>query len=95
MFAVRLFYAAGAVTFAQPLTNQRVMLINVQTGKCLTIAGGVSTDNNVTALQFDHVTAIRPCSWSLNATGAVYRISNVQTRKCGRRSPEGAAPTTM
>jgi cytolethal distending toxin subunit A len=26
---------------------------NVQTGKCLTIAGGVSTDNNVTALQFD------------------------------------------
>jgi hypothetical protein len=29
------------------------MLVNVQTGKCLTIAGGVSTDNNVTALQFD------------------------------------------
>ena len=26
---------------------------NVQTGKCLTIAGGVSTENNVTALQFD------------------------------------------
>jgi hypothetical protein len=25
----------------------------VQTGKCLTIAGGVSTDNNVPALQFD------------------------------------------
>ena len=32
-------------------TNQ-VMLINVQTGKSLTIAGGVSTENNVTALQF-------------------------------------------
>jgi cytolethal distending toxin subunit A len=26
---------------------------NVQTGKCLTIAGGRSTDNNVEALQFD------------------------------------------
>ena len=26
---------------------------NVQTNKCLTIAGGVSTDNNVTALQFN------------------------------------------
>jgi cytolethal distending toxin subunit A len=26
---------------------------NVQTGKCLTIAGGVSTENNVTALQFE------------------------------------------
>jgi hypothetical protein len=24
----------------------------VQTGKCLTIAGGVSTDNNVKAVQF-------------------------------------------
>ena len=33
-------------------TNQ-VMLINVQTGKCLTIAGGVSTENNVEALQFN------------------------------------------
>ena len=28
-------------------------LRNVQTNKCLTIAGGVSTDNNVTALQFN------------------------------------------
>ena len=26
---------------------------NVQTNKCLTIAGGVSTANNVTALQFN------------------------------------------
>jgi hypothetical protein len=43
----------GAVTYAQPITNQSVMLINAQTGKCLTIAGGRSTDNNVPALQFD------------------------------------------
>jgi cytolethal distending toxin subunit A len=53
VFIFGLFYAAGGVTYAQSITNQRVMLINAQTGKCLTIAGGRSTDNNVTALQFD------------------------------------------
>jgi hypothetical protein len=53
VFALGLFYAAGAVTYAAaPIANE-VMLVNTQTGKCLTIAGGVSTDNNVTALQFD------------------------------------------
>lgn len=30
-----------------------VMLVNAKTGKCLTIAGGESTDNNVRALQFN------------------------------------------
>jgi hypothetical protein len=29
------------------------MLNNTTTGKCLTMAGGVSTDNKVPALQFD------------------------------------------
>jgi len=28
------------------------MLVNLQTAKCLTIAGGVSSENNVEALQF-------------------------------------------
>jgi len=37
---------------AQQVANE-VMLINAKTGKCLTIAGGVSTANNVTSLQFD------------------------------------------
>ena len=32
--------------------NER-KLVNLQTGKCLTIAGGRSTENNVNALQFD------------------------------------------
>ena len=27
--------------------GEELMLVNVRTGKCLTIAGGVSTDNNV------------------------------------------------
>jgi cytolethal distending toxin subunit A len=75
-------YAACAVTYGQPVTNQRVMLINAQTGKCLTIAGGRSTDNNVTALQFD-CDGDPSRSWSINATGGgVYQISNVQTGKC-------------
>lgn len=50
-----------AVTFTgvlpQPARADQVanelMLVNAKTGKCLTIAGGVSTDNNVTALQFN------------------------------------------
>jgi hypothetical protein len=59
------------------------MLINVQTGKCVTIAGGVSTDNNVPALQFDcdnHPSR----TWRISdVTGTgVYQIRNVQTGKC-------------
>jgi cytolethal distending toxin subunit A len=67
----------------QPITDQRVMLINTQTGKCLTIAGGRSTDNNVTALQFD-CDGDPSRSWIITSTGGggVYQISNVQTRKC-------------
>ena len=37
---------------ADQIANE-LMLVNAKTGKCLTIAGGVSTDNNVTALQFN------------------------------------------
>jgi cytolethal distending toxin subunit A len=29
------------------------MLVNARTGKCITIAGGVSTGNNVESVQFD------------------------------------------
>ena len=61
-------------------TNQ-VMLINVQTGKCLTIAGGVSTENNVTALQFT-CDSHRSRRWRLVDVGGVFQIKNVQTGKC-------------
>ena len=82
VFILGLFFASGAVTYGQPITNQRVMLINAQTGKCLTIAGGRSTDNNVTALQFD-CDGDPSRSWSINAiSGGVYQVSNVQTGKC-------------
>jgi len=81
-FVLGLFYAAGAVTYGQPITNHRVVLINAQTGKCLTIAGGRSTDNNVEALQFN-CDGDPSRSWTITATGGgVYQISNVQTRKC-------------
>jgi len=45
-------FCAGGVTHAAPVANE-VMLVNAKTGKCLTIAGGVSTNNNVMAVQFN------------------------------------------
>jgi predicted secreted protein len=81
-FMLGLFYAASTATHGQPIANRPVMLINAQTGKCLTIAGGRSTNNNVTALQFD-CDGDPSRSWAINATGGgTYQISNVQTGKC-------------
>jgi len=85
VFILALFYAAGAVAYGQrgqPIGNEPVMLINAQTGKCLTIAGGRSTDNNVTALQFD-CDSDPSRTWRISAIGGgAYQISNVQTGKC-------------
>jgi cytolethal distending toxin subunit A len=60
-----------------------LMLVNVKTGKCVTIAGGVSTDNNVEAVQFD-CDSDPSRSWTLKemADGNIYQIKNVQTGKC-------------
>jgi cytolethal distending toxin subunit A len=82
VFILGLFCAAGAVTHAAPVVNE-VMLVNVKTGKCLTIAGGASTENNVPTVQFD-------CDqdpsrrWMLREMGGgnVYQIRNVRTGKC-------------
>ena len=66
------------VSFA---ATKQMMLLNVQTGKCLTIAGGVSTDNNVTAVQFDcdkHPSR----RWWITNIGGAFQIRNVQTGKC-------------
>jgi hypothetical protein len=59
------------------------MLVNAKTGKCLTIAGGVSTSNNVDALQFD-CDSDPSRRWRISdMTGSgVYQIKNVQTNKC-------------
>lgn len=73
---------ASAVTLAGRGSNE-VMLTNVQTGKCLTIAGGVSTANNVEAVQFDCDTDPSR-RWTLSdVTGTgMYQIRNVRTGKC-------------
>ena len=49
--------ALGAVTATPASASMiwaasNVQLVNWQTGKCLTIAGGVSIDNNVPAVQY-------------------------------------------
>jgi cytolethal distending toxin subunit A len=51
-FVFGLFCEAGTVTYAGTVANE-LMLVNAMTGKCLTIAGGMSTNNNVDAVQFD------------------------------------------
>ncbi|THA44563.1 RICIN domain-containing protein [Streptomyces sp. A1136] len=71
---------------ATPNTSARVggdfQIVNVQTGKCATVAGGVSSANNVERVQFDcdrHPSR----RWILtNFDGSSYLIVNVQTRKC-------------
>jgi cytolethal distending toxin subunit A len=75
------FLLAVASPHASLAASTPVMLINVQTGKCLTIAGGVSTENNVTALQFtcDSHPSRR---WRLIKIGSTFQIKNLQTGKC-------------
>jgi cytolethal distending toxin subunit A len=79
--ALGLFYSAG-VTSAGPVPNE-VMLDNTQTGKCLTIAGGVSMDNNIPAVQFN-CDSDPSRRWRLAEMGGngIYQIRNVQTGKC-------------
>ena len=81
VFILGLFRAGSAVTHAAPV-NSPVMLVNAKTGKCLTIAGGESTANNVDTVQFD-CDSHPSRSWMLNEmSGGVYQIRNVRTGKC-------------
>ena len=62
------------------------MLVNARTNKCLTIAGGVSTENNIDAVQFN-CDSDPSRRWRLNKTedvsgSGIYQIRNVQTNKC-------------
>jgi cytolethal distending toxin subunit A len=82
VFILALFGAGSNVTHAAPVNNQ-VMLVNAKTGKCLAIAGGESTANNVDTVQFDcdnHPSR----AWMLHEVGGgnIYQISNVHTGKC-------------
>ena len=74
---------AFTAALAQPARADEMMLVNAKTGKCLTIAGGVSTANNVEAVQFD-CDSDPSRRWTLKATagGDIFQIRNVQTGKC-------------
>jgi cytolethal distending toxin subunit A len=89
--ATVLLFAFGAVGVAAapasasgeiPRQNTAVMLINRQTAKCATVAGGVSTDNNVPLVQYN-CDAHASRRWVF-VTVDYYHwwIKNVQTGKC-------------
>jgi cytolethal distending toxin subunit A len=81
IFALGLYYATSTATYATPVSNE-VMLVNAKTGKCATIAGGVSTDNNVESVQFD-CDSHPSRRWTLNErSSGIYQVRNVQTGKC-------------
>ncbi|MEU3912473.1 RICIN domain-containing protein [Streptomyces sp. NPDC029721] len=57
-------------------------IVNLQTDKCATVAGGTSTDNNVPLVQFD-CDGDRSRSWRItNWNGESYQIVNRKTAKC-------------
>ncbi|MFE5484276.1 RICIN domain-containing protein [Streptomyces sp. NPDC056527] len=57
-------------------------IINGQTGKCATVAGGRSTDNNLQLVQFDCDTDPSRRWRITNWNGSSHQIVNVQTGKC-------------
>ena len=64
------------------IAGRQVMLVNAKTSKCLTISGGVSTENNVPALQFE-CDEDPSRTWRLSeVNSSIYEIRNVQTGKC-------------
>jgi hypothetical protein len=76
---VKLVYDPGVLA---PLGGKEVMLVNVKTGKCLTIAGGTLPDNNIVAVQFD-CDGDPSRRWTLRETrSGIYQIRNVKTGKC-------------
>ncbi|MBT2452765.1 RICIN domain-containing protein [Streptomyces sp. ISL-43] len=74
---------------AQPATHSTparisgtFQLVNAQTGKCATVAGGVSTENNVQLVQFNCDSHPSRRWLVTNSNGTSNQIVNVQTRKC-------------
>jgi cytolethal distending toxin subunit A len=77
--AVLALVAGPSVASAAPL---EVMLINAKTGKCLTVAGGITPNNNHPIVQFDcDRDPSRRWRLSERSTG-VFQIRNVRTGKC-------------
>lgn len=74
--------ASAAQSSTAVWAASNVQLVNWQTGKCLTIAGGVSTDNNVHAVQYtcDSHPSRRWDIWGYSS--AYLQVKNRQTGKC-------------
>ncbi|MGW2802464.1 RICIN domain-containing protein, partial [Streptomyces sp. NPDC001269] len=75
---------AQAATSSTPASQGELtyQLVNVQTGKCATVAGGRSTANNIRLVQFSCDTDPSR-RWRLtNWNGSSYQLVNVQTSKC-------------
>jgi cytolethal distending toxin subunit A len=74
--------AAATASFAPDAAAQDIMLVNGKTGKCLTIAGGTLSDNNIPTVQFD-CDGDPSRRWRMKQTGGGrYQFSNVKTAKC-------------
>ncbi len=95
--AVLLGLVSGStLTYAAPV---EVMLINDKTGKCLTVAGGTTSNNNHPIVQFDcdnHPSR----RWRLTETRTdVFQIKNVKTGKCltiaGGETPNNNHPSVQ
>lgn len=67
---------------APQITGAAFQIVNVQTGKCATVAGGTTTENNHDLVQFDCDT--HPSRrWKVtNFDGSSYQLINAQTGKC-------------
>ena len=84
LFAAKLLAAAllAAAPIAASLAASDLgLLINGKTGKCLTIAGGTSPANNLTAVQFDCDGDLSR-SWFVKNLGRMSQIVNAKTGKC-------------
>ena len=66
---------------APPAFSDLYLVINGKTGKCLTIAGGTSPANNLSAVQFDCDGDLSR-TWLLNDVNGAIQIQNAKTLKC-------------
>ncbi|GAA2804074.1 RICIN domain-containing protein [Streptomyces showdoensis] len=73
----------GSSTSAEArISGASFQVRNLQTGKCMTLAGGESTDNNVELVQFDCDTHPSRRWRVTNWNGESYQLVNRQTGKC-------------
>ncbi|GIH24564.1 hypothetical protein Aph01nite_28740 [Acrocarpospora phusangensis] len=80
--ALTLGLASVATPAQAAAAPKQVIFVNVQTGKCLTIAGGLSTANNHPAVQYTCDTHLSRRWLMEKGVGGGLRVRNAQTKKC-------------